>query len=155
MYHIVKMPKGALLHAHVGAVVEVPTLLKMGLKQRAVHVRVSKTLSQASIRTVLPEFRALPEDDFTDFESLTSQTYVPGTWVQISRARDSFSADLGGTCGFDNWVVQSMMISPREAYHTHSSVKKVAGELTEHAHSISDTVHPLTRYGKSSKAPSG
>ncbi|KAG6862093.1 hypothetical protein C0995_007223 [Termitomyces sp. Mi166 len=55
-----KMPKGALLHCHLDATVNAAVLLKLALKQPALHVRVPKQLTAATIGSLLPTFKALP-----------------------------------------------------------------------------------------------
>lgn len=118
------MPKGALLHAHLDAMVNASFLLKLGLEQPAMHIRVSEALNPSSIRSILPEFKGLPQSHFNRASSITAIDYKPGTWVQIKRARETFELQLGGPEGFDAWVIGALMINPSEAYKTHNSVKK-------------------------------
>ncbi|KAF8891209.1 hypothetical protein BD779DRAFT_1670856 [Infundibulicybe gibba] len=123
-----KMPKGALLHSHLDATVNAEFLLKLALAQPALHVRVTQPLSPGNLRgsmAVLPEFRALPQESFSDASSLTDHDYVPGTWVSMQRARGTFDPNLGGPEGFDKWTVGSMTIHPLEAYGTHNTISKI------------------------------
>lgn len=122
---LLKMPKGALLHAHLDAIVNASILLKLGLEQPAMHIRVPTALTPPSMNYVLPEFKGLSQSNFTSAPSITSSNYEPGTWVQIRRARETFDLQLGGSEGFDAWVIGALMINPSEAYRTHNSVKKV------------------------------
>lgn len=119
-----KMPKGALLHAHLDAMVNASFLLKLGLEQPAMHIRVPEALNSSSIKSILPEFKGLPQSHFNHASSITDIDYKPGTWVQIKRARETFELQLGGPEGFDAWVIGALMINPSEAYKTHNSVKK-------------------------------
>ncbi|KDR73569.1 hypothetical protein GALMADRAFT_251310 [Galerina marginata CBS 339.88] len=120
-----KMPKGALLHAHLDATVNAEFLLELALKQPAIHVRIQKPLEASNLATNLPEFRILPREQCTDIPSLTGPSYPLGSWVSLQNARNSFAPDLGGKDGFDNWVIGSMTINPAEAYGTHNTIAKI------------------------------
>jgi len=144
-----QMPKGALLHAHLDAMVNAEFLLKLALKYPVFHVRVHQPLTVANLPTNLPEFRALSEDLFTHSASLTDAGYAIGTWIPIGNARQSFDAEFGGPEGFDKWVLAAMTINPAEAYGTHNTVAKVRPGL----HTTTwDLLKQLDRYGKSSPA---
>ena len=119
------MPKGGLLHAHLGATVRADVLLRLALKHNAMHVRTPGSLSTENLKTLLPQFCALPVRERTKTVSLTDAQYVPDTWVPIQNARNNFSEALGGPDGFDRWVISSLMINPSEAYGTHNTTSKV------------------------------
>ncbi|KAF8912035.1 hypothetical protein CPB84DRAFT_1812196 [Gymnopilus junonius] len=120
-----KMPKGALLHAHLDATVNAEFLLQLALKYPAMHVRIQQPLSPTNLSTNLPEFKCLPQDQFTDQGSLTDALYTLGSWVSLHDARESFAPELGGKEGFDRWVIGSMTINPSEAYGTHNTITKI------------------------------
>ncbi|KAI0658813.1 Metallo-dependent hydrolase [Cubamyces menziesii] len=120
-----KMPKGGLLHAHLGAMVRADVLLELALSQPAMHVRVPEVISKATIDSVLPQFRGLPQSQWTTNESITDPAYVPNSWVPMKNARDNFSAVLGGPEGFDRWITSAMTINPAEAYGTHNSTIEI------------------------------
>ncbi|KAJ3500981.1 hypothetical protein NLJ89_g9548 [Agrocybe chaxingu] len=119
-----KMPKGALLHAHLDATVNAEFLLQLAMKQPAIHVRLNEALTPASLSTNLPQFKPLPEAEFSSLASLTDASYPLGSWVPLQAARASFAPEFGGPEGFDKWVIGSMMINPSEAYGTHNTVAK-------------------------------
>lgn len=121
-----KMPKGGLLHAHLDATVRADVLLRLALKHPAMHVRTVGLVSQGSLQTVLPEFRALPRQEWTQAASITDPKYVLDTWVPLQNARNNFSEGAGGIEGFDRWVISSLMINPSEAYGTHNTTSKVS-----------------------------
>jgi len=122
---ISKMPKGALLHSHLDAMVNAAVMLKFALEEPAIHVKVPTRLTRASLRSTLPRFLGLKPSQYSDEPSITSSSYVPGTWVHIRRARENFSGELGGPEAFDAWVVDSLTINPGTAYERHNTVKKI------------------------------
>ncbi|KAJ7709676.1 hypothetical protein B0H17DRAFT_1028673 [Mycena rosella] len=126
-----KMPKGGLLHAHLDATVNAEFVLKIALEQPALHVRAPAPLSALTLSTILPQFSALPRDMFPDSgTALTDASYSPGTWVSLKNARASFDPALGGSEGFDKWVIGAMTINPSEAYQTHNTVNKIWEKFT-------------------------
>lgn len=122
-----KMPKGALLHAHLDGTVNVEVLLRLAFKHTEMHVKVPKALTADTITSVLPTFCALSTKELTNVihTSLTDPSYQDDSWVQVSQARKNFSLELGGPEGFDKWVTGALTINPTEAYQTHNSVPKI------------------------------
>ncbi|KAH9165420.1 hypothetical protein EDB89DRAFT_2116089 [Lactarius sanguifluus] len=120
---ISKMPKGALLHAHIDATVDKGYLLELALKEPFMHVRASCVVTAANSTTVVPEFRAFKEVQLSQSASVTDLDYPAGSWIPLRQARESFSP--GGPDGFDKWVLGAMVINPAEAYGTHNSVTKI------------------------------
>ncbi|KAF8969728.1 hypothetical protein BDZ97DRAFT_1794869 [Flammula alnicola] len=120
-----KMPKGALLHAHLDATVNASFLLSLALNQPSIHVRIQQPLSASTLASNLPEFRSLSAAQFTAHSSLTSASYPLGAWVSLQSARNAFAKELGGVEGFDKWVIGSMTINPAEAYGTHNTNAKI------------------------------
>ena len=132
------MPKGALLHAHLDATVNVDVLLQLALQQPAIHVCVSTPIKASTIASTLPVFRALPPDQFSDGPGLTEASYIANQWVPLRKARETFDPELGGLDGFDRWVLGALTINPNEAYKTHSTVTKV--------HKYSPAIRPVLKY---------
>jgi adenosine deaminase CECR1 len=121
------MPKGALLHVHLEATINADVLLRLALQQPAIHVKAAKPINASTIASTLPEFKALPQDQFVNGPGLTELSYVANDWVPIRKARETFDSDLGGPQGFDQWVTRALTINPNEAYRTHNTVPKVRG----------------------------
>lgn len=119
------MPKGALLHAHLDATVDVEFLLQLASKQPGIHVRVHDPLYKSNLPTNLPEFRILPREQYSQVKSLTDPSYPLESWVSFENARSFFSPELGGAEGFDKWLTGSMTINPSEAYGTYNTLEKV------------------------------
>ena len=143
------MPKGALLHAHLDATVDVNFLLNKVLEQDAMYVRASAPLIALSpTPNVLPEFSPFPKSEIDPpvVGSLTDPAY-DGGWIPVKVAREAFSEELGGPEGFDRWYVASTTINPAEAYGTHKTVDKVRYPLFVKVGSC-DSFFSLRRFGK-------
>ncbi|KAH8826921.1 hypothetical protein DL96DRAFT_1669676 [Flagelloscypha sp. PMI_526] len=134
-----KMPKGALLHAHLDATVDPAWLLSKAYEYPIMHVRIPEasptTIGEASssydahfpltldsLAGLLPEFSALANDELSSSlastSSLTDASYKPGSWIPLKQAREQFSTSLGGPEAFDKWVLSTFTIAPNEAYNT-------------------------------------
>ncbi|KAF7304985.1 Adenosine deaminase CECR1-A [Mycena kentingensis (nom. inval.)] len=123
-----KMPKGALLHAHLDATVDFRTVLSLALQYPALHVRAAERLTSSNLGSVLPEFRALPKEEHPISDvSLTDANYVANTWAPLKTARECF---LGGPAAFDAWAIAAATINPSEAYQTHNTVDKIWEKFT-------------------------
>ncbi|KAK7033986.1 hypothetical protein VNI00_012415 [Paramarasmius palmivorus] len=123
-----KLPKGALLHAHLDGTVNVSVLLELALKHSAIHVCATEPISDKNFTSALPQFKAFAASELSDVGNvvgLTDATYRPSSWIPIQRARELFHADLGGPEGFDRWVTRSLTIDPSEAYGTHNTSTKI------------------------------
>ncbi|KAF9077125.1 hypothetical protein BDP27DRAFT_1397602 [Rhodocollybia butyracea] len=121
-----KMPKGALLHAHLDATVNVSVLLEIAMKYPAMHVRASTALNATNIDSILPQLSPLPQELRTaGGTALTDVNYTSNTWIPLTKARETFDSKLGGPEGFDRWITAALIINPTEAYVTHNTVKKI------------------------------
>ena len=122
-----KMPKGALLHAHLDATVDVNFMLNRTLEQEALYVRTPAPLTALSpTANVIPEISPFPKSEvkLSAIQSLTDASY-DGEWIPVKIARESFSPELGGQEGFEKWFVALTTINLAEAYGTHETVTKV------------------------------
>lgn len=119
------MPKGALLHAHLDATVNAKVLLRLALQQPNIRVCTITKLNSENLGNVSPAFKAFPKDYFTSGSSITDSTYITGVYVPIVQARETFDPTLGGPEGFDQWIVDSLMIKPSEAYDRFDTTTKV------------------------------
>lgn len=116
------MPKGALLHIHLGAAVNPSTLLKIALHFPQIHICSSDALSSIPSQQSLPNFRAFPTPCTAPTMDICDPNYAPNTWIPLQAAR---SACRLGTVAFEEWIIRSMTINPKEAYGTHNTVAKV------------------------------
>ncbi|KAF8598474.1 adenosine deaminase-like growth [Ceratobasidium sp. AG-I] len=126
LYQIIKrMPKGALLHGHMDAMYDASFLYKLAQQHSNMHIRVSSPITSASAFPP-PEFMALSLDLtalYSSNPSLASEEYVVGSWTPLGKARAEF--EMGGPEVFDEWIVGSMMIHPREAYAEFNTSAKI------------------------------
>ncbi|KAG8679684.1 hypothetical protein FRC08_016806, partial [Ceratobasidium sp. 394] len=139
-----KMPKGGLLHAHLDAMCDASYLLQLALEYPRIHISTASSLNASTpfpLPSLLPLSDTLAQQN-ANASLLTSPAYVPGSWVGLQRAREGFPAELGGTNGFDQWIVNSLRINSEEAYVKYNTTTKIWGKF--------DTTFPialgLTRY---------
>ncbi|KAI0700006.1 Metallo-dependent hydrolase [Cytidiella melzeri] len=137
-----KLPKGALLHAHLDATVNIQVLLRLALRHPALHVRTTGVLSASTVSSLRPEFRAFCKPEWSTTTSLTSSSYSPEDWVPLQVARQNFDESLEGPEGFDKWITSAITISPAEAYRTHNTTAKIWEKFT----STFRTAGPLIHY---------
>ncbi|KAG7445036.1 Metallo-dependent hydrolase [Guyanagaster necrorhizus] len=135
-----KMPKGALLHAHLDATVNASFLYDLGLQEPSMHVQVPKAINAQTLNTVLPKFKALPAElHNNEALSLTSPSYIPDSWLSLTQAGEQFDSESGGPDGFNQWVLGCLTINPAEAYGTYNTVTKVVIKVIG-ANSIEDGI---------------
>jgi adenosine deaminase CECR1 len=126
------MPKGALLHCHTDALVDMRTVLNIALKQKNIHIAILKKFPAVESITKchtldlpLPRFTTFNRGDTPcETVSVTDDNYQRGDWIPIQTARGNFPSHLGGPEGFDEWICKALTIDPTEAYETHSTVTK-------------------------------
>ncbi|KAI0306408.1 adenosine deaminase-like growth [Multifurca ochricompacta] len=118
-----KMPKGALLHAHLDATVDKTYLLELALKEPLLHVRTPGVVTTTNLTATQPEFRAFKKGQSSQGISVTDTEYQANGWIPLHQAREFFA--YGGAEGFDKWVLGAVSINPAEAYGTHNTVTKI------------------------------
>ena len=115
------MPKGALLHAHLGLTVGARSLLDIALRHPAIHISSPELITSANMASIQPKLRPIHSNSISSVTSLTDPAYHPDAWVPLATARERFDATLGGPDGFDRWLVSKMSINPSDAYITHNN----------------------------------
>ncbi|KAI0311600.1 adenosine deaminase-like growth [Amylostereum chailletii] len=123
---IQKMPKGALLHAHLDATVHKTILMKLAYEHPEIHISAPEGVTLTNLSSNVPLLQVFSQPQFTGTASVSANTgYQAGSWIPLSVARVSFDTALGGPEGFDKWLYGTMTINPSEAYGTHNTVKKI------------------------------
>jgi adenosine deaminase CECR1 len=100
-------------------------MYRLALEYPNIHIRVPTAITSSSSLPI-PTFKALSPEKTAQYASeppLTSPDYKPGYWAPLKKARDEFR--LGGPEAFDQWVVGSMTIHPKEAYAEFNTSAKV------------------------------
>ncbi|KAL8945310.1 MAG: hypothetical protein Q9211_000186 [Gyalolechia sp. 1 TL-2023] len=122
-YQIVRrMPKGALLHAHLDAMIDSDFLVDQVLATEGMVIHASQPLSSAEARkqaSVTFEYSKSPDGTGS---SIWSDDYTPGTLVAAVAAADSFP---GGRESFKAWIVSRSTITPQESLDHHHGVDAV------------------------------
>ncbi|KAJ1028546.1 hypothetical protein NDA16_001712 [Ustilago loliicola] len=86
-----RMPKGALLHCHFDGTVDTRFLLRHALQTRNMAMKSDMPLSSKdALWKATVEFLVLPEGAKRTKDSIYSDNYVPGEWVSLLYARETF-----------------------------------------------------------------
>lgn len=117
-----KMPKGALLHAHLDAMVDFTFLIDLLLKEPGMHIMADQPLtSPAALAGAKIAFRfrktALTEGD------IWAGGYQPDTLILLTQAADAFPE--GGRDGFFKWLYSRCSLSRTDAVAQHHGVDEI------------------------------
>ncbi|EIW74707.1 Metallo-dependent hydrolase [Coniophora puteana RWD-64-598 SS2] len=135
-----KMPKGAVLHAHFDLATNCRIILDNALKHSLIHVRVPRALDVITIEYTVPQVQPMHRDYVSSASSI-NETVPDGSWISLTKARETFPSELGGKDGFDKWMIRCMSINPSEAYGTHNNNIKIWVKFREAARVIQSMVH--------------
>ncbi|KAF2401801.1 Metallo-dependent hydrolase [Trichodelitschia bisporula] len=118
-----KMPKGALLHCHLEAMVEADWLLEQAFAQEDIHIMATEPLDTEAARL---------ERQFSFGSATLSQDQHPSIWskeyqfqtkIPLNVAADTFPD--GGRAGFINWVKSRASITPEESIAHHHGPNEI------------------------------
>jgi adenosine deaminase CECR1 len=117
-----QMPKGALLHAHMDAMVDFDYLFSVLLETPGMHITADRPLSgPAALENAVLKFRffktARTEGD------IWADAYRPHTPILLTQAADAFPQ--GGRSEFLKWLYSRATISRTEAVEQHHGVDHV------------------------------
>lgn len=123
-----KMPKGSLLHAHLGATVDLDWVWNEALATPGMQMVSPVPLSLETAReTTLVRFR-YSGTTTKDVPSIWSSEYPPNTLVPITLAADTFPN--GGRSGFISWISSRASITPSESIQHHLGVDDIWRKLS-------------------------
>ncbi|KAM3074550.1 hypothetical protein ACMFMG_007980 [Clarireedia jacksonii] len=118
-----KMPKGALLHAHMDAMVDFDYLFDVLLTTEGMCIRSDRSLdSQRSREVGRVEFRFRKKGD-AEGASIWSSKYETGSFVPVADAADAFPND--SRKGFITWLKSRCTITDTESIEHHHGVDAV------------------------------
>ena len=118
-----RMPKGALLHAHLDAMVDVDWLLEKALTTEGMHLRASEPLcTPSALETASVTFLFSKSSPHSD-QPIWSPQYQPSTLIPLTAAADSFPS--GGRSEFLTWLKGRCSITPQESLSHHQGPNAV------------------------------
>ncbi|KAI2624123.1 adenosine/AMP deaminase [Xylaria nigripes] len=123
LWHIVRrMPKGALLHAHLDGMVDFDFLYDVLLETPGMHIFADRPLnSPAALEEAVLAFRYFrtPRTD----HDIWADSYVTDTPVLLTQAVETFPN--GDKKGFRKWLHNRATISQTEAFEQHHGVDHI------------------------------
>ncbi|KAI0024171.1 adenosine/AMP deaminase [Xylariomycetidae sp. FL0641] len=118
-----RMPKGALLHAHLDAMVDFDYLFGVLFATPGMHILADRPMATATdLRDAKLNFRFFRQPR-TEANIWDAATYEPMTPVLVTRAADAFPD--GGKAGFLRWLYGRATISRTEAIEQHHGVDHI------------------------------
>ncbi|KAF2839398.1 Metallo-dependent hydrolase [Patellaria atrata CBS 101060] len=124
-----RMPKGALLHCHLPAMVDLDWLFEEAFNTKGIHIKASGPLATAGDRDkVRFEFKYTGKPTPQDAANVWSESYQPDTLIPITTAANNFPD--GGKEGFMKWVKDRCTITPDESVKHHYGLNDVWKKFT-------------------------
>lgn len=140
-----RMPKGALLHCHMGAMVDLEWVFETAIETQGICICSPVPLISEEVRgkaDVRMMFLRTGEEDGT---SIWTKQYTPGTWVHMKSAADSFPD--GVRRGFVKWLQGRCTIGQEDNVAHHLGVDAIWRKLQGAFKMISmiELYEPITR----------
>ncbi|WXC43850.1 hypothetical protein QX201_003593 [Fusarium graminearum] len=123
LWNIVRrMPKGALLHAHMDAMVNFDFLFDQLVKMPGMHISSDRPLNTDESREdATPNFRYRKQADAE--ASIWDESYKAGTFVPLIKAADEFLH--GGRAGFFKWLKGRCTLSVTDSHEQHHGIDAI------------------------------
>ena len=122
-----KMPKGSLLHAHLGATVDLDWVFNEALSTPGMQISAPAPLSsESACETSLIDFR-YSGNTVQGIPSIWSPEYPPNTLVPVKLAAETFPN--GGQKGFIDWIKRRCSITQSESLQHHLGVDDIWRKL--------------------------
>ncbi|KAI9789922.1 MAG: hypothetical protein M1816_005691 [Peltula sp. TS41687] len=118
-----RMPKGALLHAHFDAMVDIDWLIEEMLATTGMHMMSSEPLTSESARERSTVQFTFARSSHDANPSVWTPAYESSSLVPVTKAADGFPD--GGRAGFKAWLKGRCSIGPRESLEHHHGLNAV------------------------------
>ena len=124
-----KMPKGALLHAHMDATMDIDFVIEQALATDGVvmsadrPLKDTKSLEDANVHS---RFRKSVN---TAALSIWTNDYQPSQFVSMKEAAEVYPD--GGVDGFKAWLTRKCTITPEESLQNHHGVDAIWGKFRD------------------------
>ncbi|KIV82810.1 hypothetical protein PV11_04886 [Exophiala sideris] len=120
-----KMPKGALLHAHLDAMIDIDWLVDQALSEKGFCILAPEGLSDPKKRNFgALQFRFYPEEEMKKHQSsgsIWSTNYQPNTPIPIREAQRTFPDDTT----FKKWLTSRCTITAEESLCHHHGLDAI------------------------------
>jgi adenosine deaminase CECR1 len=117
-----RMPKGALLHAHMDAMVDFDFVFSVLLSLPGMHISASASLSNAAaLADASLEFRY--RNTANESGNIWRADYEPETFVLLTKAADDFPD--GAREGFIRWLKSRCTISQTDGLEQHHGIDAI------------------------------
>lgn len=123
-----KMPKGALLHCHMDAMIDADWLISQALATDGIAMKADMALDSPETREKASVQFQYVQNPATDMPSIWTESYKGNTFIPISAAANSFPD--GGLDRFKAWLMSRMTISTDESLGHHQGVDSIWEKFT-------------------------
>ncbi|KAF2100323.1 Metallo-dependent hydrolase [Rhizodiscina lignyota] len=128
LWNIVRrMPKGALLHSHLEAMVDLDWLLKQLFETEGIYIKATAPLQTPNELLKAPFIFQYCKTVSSQNNSIWTESYPPNALISIKKAAESFS---GGEEEFVNWLRSRLTITYEESLKHHEGVNEVWRKFT-------------------------
>ncbi|TVY16243.1 Adenosine deaminase 2-A, partial [Lachnellula arida] len=124
---VLKMPKGALLHCHLGAMVDLHWVFNAALSEKGMCISATEPLSSPDVREKAGIKFAFSKTPHENGCSIWSEKYEPNTFVPVTVAADSYPD--GGRGGWVRWMKDRCSITQSESLDHHLGIDDVWRKL--------------------------
>ncbi|KAI5821426.1 hypothetical protein BZA77DRAFT_299537 [Pyronema omphalodes] len=119
-----KFPKGALLHAHLEAMVDMDWLLDHCLATKGMHMFSDRPLTTENLETADVQFTFRPET-VNSAASIYTNAYEPSSLVPVNVAADTFPSSGSPQDAFRAWFKSRTTITPDESMKHHEGINLI------------------------------
>ncbi|KFA64932.1 hypothetical protein S40285_03851 [Stachybotrys chlorohalonatus IBT 40285] len=133
-----RMPKGALLHAHLDAMVDFDSILQNLMDSPGMHMSSDRSLdSSDALENAMLNFRYRAKDRTNG--SLWQSDYEPGTFLKLTKAADEFPD--GGRPAFLKWLKSRCVLSATDSHEQHHGVNAIWAKFSKCFTVVATMIH--------------